>query len=254
MTAVAQFAKAGVEAVFFSGGEVLLVPYVFKLVSFARERGMSTWLCTNGELVDEAMAQRIADSGIAGVSVSLDGASAGAHDGLRGATGAFDKALRAIRHLRDAQVEVVCGFHPDSAKQGRSSGSARRWLAIWAAHGCSFGVSGLWGGDMTTLPRLQLQLQDHLEAAKGALEASTGLSVPLSYEDPALASHFRHLNGSASGKCLFQRWLPSGSGLGWRAAERRRHALSAVARPHRKLDRERVSRIHRPVAGDEAFA
>ena len=39
LTAVAQFAKAGVEAVFFSGGEVLLVPYVFKLVSFARERG-----------------------------------------------------------------------------------------------------------------------------------------------------------------------------------------------------------------------
>ena len=32
---------------------------------------MSTWLCTNGELVDEAMAQRIADSGIAGVSVGL---------------------------------------------------------------------------------------------------------------------------------------------------------------------------------------
>ena len=57
-------------------------------------------LATNGTLIDDEKARQIQDSGIARVSVSLDGATADVHDALRQIPGAFDRALEGIGHLR----------------------------------------------------------------------------------------------------------------------------------------------------------
>lgn len=88
----------------FSGGEPLCRRDLFSLMDRARQHGIILALATNGTTVNRDKAQQIRDSGVARVSVSLDGATAEVHDRMRQISGAFDKALEGIRHLHDADV------------------------------------------------------------------------------------------------------------------------------------------------------
>lgn len=90
----------------FSGGEPLMRPDLFELIEYTAKRGLIPAVATNATLIDDAVAQRLADLGVSRVSVSLDGASAETHDAFRGLPGSFDDALRGIGALRKAGVEV----------------------------------------------------------------------------------------------------------------------------------------------------
>ena len=50
-------------------------------------------MATNGTLVDESVAQKMIESGIKRVSISIDGKDAPSHDDFRGEQGAFDGAM-----------------------------------------------------------------------------------------------------------------------------------------------------------------
>ena len=88
----------------FSGGEPLCRDDLFELISRAGELGIIPALATNGTMINPAAAERIRDSGIKRVSVSLDGATADVHDRLRQLPGSFEKALEGIGHLREQKV------------------------------------------------------------------------------------------------------------------------------------------------------
>jgi len=88
----------------FSGGEPLCREDLFELVAQAREAGITPALATNGTLIDAAAAERIRESGIVRVAVSLDGATADVHNKLRQLEGSFERALEGIRQLRDKSV------------------------------------------------------------------------------------------------------------------------------------------------------
>lgn len=88
----------------FSGGEPLCREDLFELVGQARSLGIVPALATNGTLIDAEIADRIRDSGIARVAVSLDGATAEVHNKLRKLKGCFEKAIEGIGHLRDKKV------------------------------------------------------------------------------------------------------------------------------------------------------
>lgn len=88
----------------FSGGEPLCREDLFELVGQARSAGITAALATNGTLIDETIAERIKESGIARVSVSLDGATAEVHNKLRQLEGSFESALKGIEHLHDRKV------------------------------------------------------------------------------------------------------------------------------------------------------
>jgi radical SAM protein with 4Fe4S-binding SPASM domain len=88
----------------FSGGEPLCRKDLFELVGQARSSGIIPALATNGTLIDATVAEQVRDSGIARVSVSLDGATAEVHDKLRRLTGSFERAIEGIGHLRDKKV------------------------------------------------------------------------------------------------------------------------------------------------------
>jgi len=88
----------------FSGGEPLCRGDLFELIKQARAVGITPALATNGTLIDASVAGRIHDSGVARVSVSLDGASPEVHDRLRQLAGSFEKAIEGIGYLRDAKV------------------------------------------------------------------------------------------------------------------------------------------------------
>lgn len=88
----------------FSGGEPLCREDLFQLVKKARSLGITSALATNGTMIDTTVAEQIRDSGIARVSVSLDGATAEIHNKLRRLEGSFERAIEGIGYLRDQKV------------------------------------------------------------------------------------------------------------------------------------------------------
>ncbi len=102
-------AAFGSPVVLFSGGEPLMRKDIFELIGGAVERGMRAVLSTNGTLIDEARADRLADAGIAYVGISLDGIGE-VNDRFRGREGAFDEAVRAIRLCRERGIKVGLRF------------------------------------------------------------------------------------------------------------------------------------------------
>jgi 12,18-didecarboxysiroheme deacetylase len=102
-------AAFGVPVVLFSGGEPLLRPDLPELVERAVELGMRAVISTNGTLIDEATAGRLAGLGLSYVGVSLDGVGE-VNDRFRGIEGAFDRAIRGVRNCRAAGLKVGLRF------------------------------------------------------------------------------------------------------------------------------------------------
>ena len=90
-----------------TGGDCLLRPDLFDLVEYGVAQGVPVCLSPSvTPLLTPAMISRIAASGVRAVSVSLDGASAATHDGVRGITGHFHQTVNAIRALAGAGLTV----------------------------------------------------------------------------------------------------------------------------------------------------
>jgi len=89
-----------------SGGEPLWRRDVFQIARHAVSKGIRVALASNGTLIDETMAERIKESGIVRVAISLDGADRHTHDVFRGHDGAFDAAIRGIRRLQDVGLST----------------------------------------------------------------------------------------------------------------------------------------------------
>jgi len=87
-----------------SGGEPLMDPGLWPALARARALGYQTDLVSNGTLIGEAVAARLA--GLADlVAISIDGTPE-RHDSIRRSPGAFERAIAGIRHLRAAGVTV----------------------------------------------------------------------------------------------------------------------------------------------------
>lgn len=92
---IASFARP---ILILSGGEPLFRPDIFDIARYASDSGLIVAMATNGTLITPDVAQKIKDSGIRRVSISLDGADAETHDFFRG-QGNFERALQGMRHL-----------------------------------------------------------------------------------------------------------------------------------------------------------
>jgi mycofactocin radical SAM maturase len=86
------------------GGEPFMRPDFMDLMDYAHQKGMVTCISTNGTLIDQEVARRL-DNRLVYIQVSLDGATAGSNDTVRGC-GSFDKALQALNFLRQRDIEV----------------------------------------------------------------------------------------------------------------------------------------------------
>jgi AdoMet-dependent heme synthase len=90
-----------------TGGDCLLRPDLFGLVDHAVSLGVPVCLSPSvTPLLDAAMIDRIAGSGVRAVSVSLDGCRAKTHDGVRGIAGHFEQTVAAIAQLVAAGITV----------------------------------------------------------------------------------------------------------------------------------------------------
>lgn len=99
--------EAQVPSVSFTGGEPTLRADLPELIRCAtRDLGLRVNLITNGTLVDEGLAGRLRDAGLASAQVSLEAPEAAPHDALTGRNGSFVRSVASIGHLRAAGIRV----------------------------------------------------------------------------------------------------------------------------------------------------
>ena len=98
--------ECGDPIMILTGGEPLVRADIYAIARYCSGIFTRVALATNGTLVDDAIAAKIAGSGIQRVSISLDGSCAATHDAFRGLPGSFDAALRGFDALRRANVSV----------------------------------------------------------------------------------------------------------------------------------------------------
>ena len=89
-----------------SGGEPLLRPDVFELIGYGSKKGLKMGLGSNGSLIDDDVARKLKEAGVATVSISLDSHIPAQHDEFRGVAGAWEKAVQACKALRKNNVLV----------------------------------------------------------------------------------------------------------------------------------------------------
>ncbi len=114
---IEDLARFGSPVILFSGGEPLLRRDLMLLAQHATNLGMRAVISTNGTLITRDVAQEMKKIGLSYVGVSLDGIKE-THDRFRGMPGAFDGALRGIRHCRKEGIKVGVRFtlHRGNAK------------------------------------------------------------------------------------------------------------------------------------------
>lgn len=92
----------------FSGGEPLLHPNIFELVSHAKRIGLRAGLSTNGYTVTLRTLEKLIKAGLDRLQVSLDGIES-THDQIRGG-GAFQHAVKAINLSVASGLPTNCCF------------------------------------------------------------------------------------------------------------------------------------------------
>ncbi|MGA9391079.1 MAG: radical SAM protein [Candidatus Sulfotelmatobacter sp.] len=101
-----QIAEVSSPILVLSGGEPLFRSDIFQLARYGTDKGLRVALATNGTLVTKSVAQKIVDSGVKRVAISLDGADVATHDTFRGIPGAFDAAITGFRNLKTLGMSV----------------------------------------------------------------------------------------------------------------------------------------------------
>ncbi|HVN44835.1 MAG TPA: radical SAM protein [Steroidobacteraceae bacterium] len=103
-----QIAAAGIPYVAFGGGEPLAVPHCWDLFDVLAAAGVALKLETDGSLIDDATAERLAGLAFRCVQISIDGATATTHERVRPG-GRFAAAVAAIERLvsRAAPPQLV---------------------------------------------------------------------------------------------------------------------------------------------------
>ncbi|AKG92527.1 putative Fe-S oxidoreductase [Geoglobus ahangari] len=92
-----------VPVLLLSGGEPLMREDIFELISYAKSKGLHVSLSTNGTLISEEVAEKLAKAGVDYVGVSLDGMPE-TNDRFRGLKGAFERAFEGLVNAKEAGI------------------------------------------------------------------------------------------------------------------------------------------------------
>jgi radical SAM protein with 4Fe4S-binding SPASM domain len=145
-----QIAAVSSPILVLSGGEPLFRSDIFELARYGTDKGLRVALATNGTLVTKQVAQKIVDSGVKRVAISLDGADAATHDTFRGIPGAFDAAITGFRNLKElgmsVQINTTIARHnahqlPDVLNLARSIGADALHTFLLVPVGCGVDIA-----------------------------------------------------------------------------------------------------------------
>ena len=90
-----------------TGGDVMMRPDLLVLVGRARQAGLPVALAPSvTPKLSTDLLEGLRTLGVSSVSISLDGATAATHEGIRGVPGHFKETLSALRQLRELGFRV----------------------------------------------------------------------------------------------------------------------------------------------------
>ena len=101
-----QLAEAGAFLLVLIGGEAMLHPHFWQIAEHAADRNFALNLITNGLLIDDAAAERMARLGFYNVTVSLYSLNAEIHDRMTNRKGSHARTLAAIERLLKNKVQT----------------------------------------------------------------------------------------------------------------------------------------------------
>lgn len=93
-----------------TGGEPLLREDIFDIIKYIRKKGIACHLCSNGIMLDEVYINKLKETGINSISVSLDSYCAEIHNELRGVD-CFETVIKGIKLLRQIAPEIKVGIN-----------------------------------------------------------------------------------------------------------------------------------------------
>ena len=88
-----------------TGGEPLLREDIFDISQYASQIDFMVMMGTNGTLVNNELAEKMAENGIKGVGISIDSLVPERHDSFRGVRGAWKNAISGIEALKRVGLE-----------------------------------------------------------------------------------------------------------------------------------------------------
>ncbi|TNF25076.1 MAG: radical SAM protein [Deltaproteobacteria bacterium] len=190
--------EAGLRAVQVTGGEPLARRGIWDFLADLRRRGRRVALVTDGVLVDDDAATRLAALGVGPVQPTLLAADRALHDRLKGAPGSFDQTVAAIGRLRRARVPISVAFilMRDNADHFREVVELCFALGANTVALSRFCAAGAGTADPDALTPTAAQVRAALAVADEAnaqlgMHVEVAVSLPLCVADPADYPHLR---------------------------------------------------------------
>ncbi len=126
--------ELGLPLVTITGGEPLLREDFWDLAGRLIRGGVRVAVSTNGTLISEDTAVRLAELGVSYVGISLDSVNPQFHDMFRGVRGAFARALRGIENSLKAGIPV--GLRMTLTRYNMGEATPRlSWRRAWMLRG-----------------------------------------------------------------------------------------------------------------------
>lgn len=100
-----QIREVGQPVVILTGGEPLLRPDIFELARHGDSLGLRMVMAVNATLLSVEKAQKLKESGIQRISISMDGATAESHDFFRQVKGSYAGILKGIEAAKAVGLE-----------------------------------------------------------------------------------------------------------------------------------------------------
>jgi len=88
----------------YTGGEPLVRPDIFELLSYSKKAGFVNVIATNGTLITPDVAARLKRAGVAGAAISLDSADPRINNKIRNSSTAYSDALKGIKAVKKAGI------------------------------------------------------------------------------------------------------------------------------------------------------
>jgi len=111
--------RAGFRIIVFSGGEPLMRDDIFELVEYAKDLNMITLMGSNGTLITKGYAEKLKNSGLNSIAISIDSLDEKKHNEFRGSDTGLKKALEGAKNCIDAglKVQINCTITRDNLKE-----------------------------------------------------------------------------------------------------------------------------------------
>ncbi len=107
---ISQLKDAGCLYLTLTGGEPLIHPCIEDIIRFARKRRLVVRLKTNGTFLTKSTVEMLSNTGVAGIDVSLYGATAPTHDAFTAIKGSFNNTIAGIDRALEEGLAVKINF------------------------------------------------------------------------------------------------------------------------------------------------